>query len=92
MKLSNGEIIYSYDVSKEIPKKIKYSKAETFDYLMMLNNQLYLFFKNSFIFKFLINGKFQEVDKLPINFKTNPIIIEDTLLYLTEKNTLVFIN
>ena len=59
MKLSNGEIIYSYDVSKEIPKKIKYSKAETFDYIMMLNNQLYLFFKNSFIFKFLINGKFQ---------------------------------
>ncbi len=92
MKLSNGEIIYSYDVSKEIPKKIKYSKAETFDYLMMLNNQLYLFFKNSFIFKFLINGKFQGVDKLPIKFKTNPIIIEDTLLYLTEKNTLVFIN
>ena len=92
MKLSNGEIIYSYDVSKEIPKKIKYSKAETFDYLMMLNNQLYLFFKNSFIFKFLINGKFQGVDKLPIEFKTNPIIIEDTLLYLTEKNTLVFIN
>ena len=35
---------------------------------------------------------FKEVDKLPINFKTNPIIIEDTLLYLTEKNTLVFIN
>ena len=92
MKLSNGEIIYSYDVSKEIPKKIKYSKAETFDYLMMLNNQLYLFFKNLFIFKFLINGKFQGVDKLPIKFKTNPIIIEDTLLYLTEKNTLVFIN
>ena len=55
---------------------------------MMVNNQLFIFLNNSFILKFDVKGKLNKIDKLPSKLNTNPIFINDSLLYLDFKNKL----
>ena len=59
---------------------------------MFVNGNIYVFLKNSHVIKFNINGEIIDIIKLPTNLKSEPIFVNNLLLYLNKKNQLLTIN
>ena len=61
-------------------------KRKQVDYqsLMLAENKIYIFLKNSFVLKFNLNGELSEIDKLPEKIKSKPIIIDSSLIFLNK--------
>ncbi len=93
MDLNEGKIIYSYDINQKIAEFLKIKKKGVeFKTLMMGNNEILIFLKNSYILKFKITGDLIEIVELPSKIKTHPIIVQKSILYLNNKNKIVVIN
>ena len=60
--------------------------------LMFLENKIFIFLKNSFVLKFSNKGDLLEISKLPEKINSEPIIIDDTLVFLNKKNKIAVIN
>ena len=60
--------------------------------MMLLNNEIFLFLKNSFVLQFKKDGQLQEIKKLPTKINTFPILIESSILYLNFKNRLIIVD
>ena len=59
---------------------------------MLVNDTLFIFLNNSHIIKFNIRGEIDETIKLPSYLSSQPIFIDNFLLYLNKKNKLLLIN
>ena len=93
MKLRNGDIIYSYDITQKVANYLNTKKKNlVIKDFIMVNNKLLIFLKNSFVVKFDIRGEIEEVFKLPSSLKTRPIIVNNSLMYLNKKNRFLINN
>ena len=93
IKIDEGKIIYSYDLNKKISDFLNIKKKEAnFKNLMILNSKLVVFLENSFILIFKINGELEQIRKLPTKISSSAIIIDNSILYLDNKNRLSAIN
>ena len=96
INLKNGNTIYSYDIDKKIANFLKIKKRKVkvnqFKEIMMVNNKLFIFLKNSYVLQFDIYGKLENINKLPTKIKSQPIFIDSSLLYLDVKNKLSIID
>ncbi len=92
-ELKNGKIIYSYDIDKKIANYLdtKKRKSDIKD-IMIVNNKIMLFLKNSYVLKFSIKGNLDELYKLPSKISSNPMIVNGSLIYLDFKNKISIIN
>ena len=93
MMVENGEIIYSFDINKKISDftKTKQKKIEVSNFYF-LNDNLYLFLKNSYVVKFNLFGEIDKILELPTQLKSYPIILNKTLYFLGKKNRLFIQN
>tara|TARA_B100000902_G_scaffold389207_1_gene435992 strand:- start:802 stop:1326 length:525 start_codon:yes stop_codon:yes gene_type:complete len=89
ININNSKILYSQNINSEVAKYLN-SKEKILDFknMMFLNNDIFLFLKNSFILQFKANGKLSKIKKLPSKINSNPIIIDSSILYLDFKNKL----
>lgn len=89
----NGQIIYSYDIAQKVADFIntKKKKLEVKN-IMLVNNNLFIFLKNSNVLKFDLRGEIIEIIKLPSSLHSQPIIANSSLLYLNNKNRLFILN
>ena len=93
INLDTGMIMYSVDISQNIAnfldtkKKTIYIKS-----LVIVNNDLFLFLNNSYLVKFSLNGKIKNIHKLPPKLKSFPLFINDSIVYLNDKNKLIISN
>ena len=55
---------------------------------MIVNDKIFIFLKNSYILKFSIYGNLNEIVKIKNALSSNPIILNNTLIYLDKKNKL----
>ena len=92
VSLKNKNIIYSYDLKKIQELKKVTKNDDLHKEIMILNSEIFVFFKNSQIAIFNLNGVFKEIRKLPSKINTSPISIEKSILYLDNKSKLVVIN
>jgi len=93
MNLDNGKIIYSYDVNKKISDFLNIKpKNVNIKNLSLADNKIIIFLKNSYVIAFEIFGEVKSVKKLPSKIKSNPIFINETILFLNSKNQLVAVN
>ena len=86
LDINEQKIIYSHDISNVSKKKNIYKN------LMILSNKIFIFLNNSNILIFDINGKFQRKMKLPSKIHSFPISIENSILFLDNKNKLIVLN
>ena len=93
ININNSKILYSQNINSEVAKYLN-SKEKILDFknMMFLNNDIFLFLKNSFILQFKVNGKLSKIKKLPSKINSNPIIIDSSILYLDFKNKLNIID
>tara|TARA_B100001063_G_C16611272_1_gene475879 strand:- start:375 stop:893 length:519 start_codon:yes stop_codon:yes gene_type:complete len=93
MNLDDNSIIYSVNINEKIADFLNTKKSKVqFKDMMVLNKNIYVFLKNSFIVKFNFDSSIQEIIKLPSKIKSQPIIIDNLILYLNNKNRLLAIN
>jgi len=91
--IKDGNIIYSNNIDKKITEYIgsKKEKANVRT-LMLVNNKIYIFLRNSNLLKLNLRGEIEEITKLPSNLETNPIFVNSSLFYLDKRNKLLKIN
>ena len=93
INLNNGEIIYSYNINQKIAEFLNTKKKKVeFMKILMANNSILIFLKNSYVVKFDVNGTIKEIFKLPIKMNSNPKIINNSLIYLDKKNKIIIID
>tara|TARA_Y100000591_G_scaffold327587_1_gene352362 strand:+ start:6474 stop:7802 length:1329 start_codon:yes stop_codon:yes gene_type:complete len=93
LNLNNGEIIYSYDINKKISEFLntKRKKAK-FKNIFMLNNKIYIFLENSYVVIFEVIGNIEKIIKLPYKLNSQPIVIEDSIIFFNFKNKISIVN
>ena len=93
MNLTNGKIIYSYDVNKKISDFLDTKKQKVqIKNFVILNNEIYVFLENSYIVKFNTRGDIEKIYKLPLGIHSYPIFVNGIILYIDKKNKAVLIN
>ncbi len=93
MDINSGRINYSYDIGRKIANFINSKKNEIkIKTLLIVNNGIFIFLKNSYVIKLNIKGEIKELIKLPSKLQSHPIFIDNYLLYLDKRNKLFLIN
>jgi len=91
--LTNGEIIYSYDLNEKIADFLRSKKENAeFNSFVILENKIFIFLRNSYYLQLNINGSIEKIDKLPSKLNTDPIFIDSSILFLNNKNKLVIVD
>ena len=93
LDIKQNKIIYSYKLNKIVAdyfdtkkKKLLLSK------FMLLNGEIFIFLKNSYLIVLEVNGKIKEIKKLPSKINSFPIIINNSILYINDKKKLVILD
>ena len=93
INLDTGEIIYSIDISQNIANFLDTKKKSiNIKSLAIVNNDLFLFLSNSYLVKFTSDGKIKNIHKLSSKLRSFPAFINDSIVYLNDKNKLIIIN
>ena len=91
--LSANKILYSSNIDQEIANFLNVNKKNVeIQSFMLLNNNITIFLKSSFVLNFNFSGKLQSVKKLPSKLNSIPIIINKLLYFLDKKNRLVILS
>ena len=93
LNLDDGEIIYSHNINKKISKFLKTKeKKANFKNISMINNQIYIFLQNSYVLVFKVDGKIEKIFKLPSKLNSQPILIEESMMFLDSSNKISIVN
>ena len=85
--LKNGEIIYSYRINDDLSKFLNIEKKKVeYRNMFILNGNIFIFIKDSYFIKYDIKGRFKDFKKLPSKIQSLPIVIDNFILYLNNKN------
>ena len=68
--INNGKILYSLDLNQEIANFLKSKKREIQIKNTMIVNGKIIFFENSFLLKFDLNGKLKSINRRPNKLNT----------------------
>ena len=91
--LKNNEILYSYNINDKLIDFLDVKKKNLdIHSFKLINNNIHIFLKNSLVLNFDIRGGLKEILKLPIKIHTQPIIIDNSILYVNRKNKLIILN
>ena len=93
INLDNSQILYYKDINLQVAKFLNTKKKNlNFKNIMLLNNEVYIFLENSFILNFKNNGELKEINKLPSQINSSPILIDTSILYLDLRKKLIILN
>ena len=93
LNLRNAKINYSYDINQQIAELLDTKKKKVkFKTMMLANNKIFVFLKNSYILKYNLNGTLEKINKLPTKIKSQPLFIDNFLMYINVKNKLSIVD
>jgi len=91
--ITNGKIIYSHNINDRIADFIKTNKKKVkLKNIMLADDKIFIFLKNSYVVKFNIKGNIEEINKLPSKINSNPIFINSSMLFLDYRNKLSIVD
>ena len=93
INLNTKKIIYSIDVKREIADFLE-TKVKSINILALFlaNDKLLIFLDNSRLITLSKNSKIEKIDKLQSKLSSQPIFIENSLLFLNKNNRLIILN
>ncbi len=93
LNLNDGKIIYSSDINELISNFLKTKKKQVkLKSLMVVNNKLFVFLKNSYYLQISFDGKIKKINKLPTKKISYPIFSNGSMIYFNNKNKIIIIN
>jgi len=93
INLITNKITYSIDIDQNIANFLDTKKKSVnIKSLAIINNDLFLFLNNSYLVKFSSAGKIKNINKLSSKLSSFPIFINESIIYLNNKNKLIIVN
>ena len=93
IELSKGELIYSLDLNKKISEFLNTKKKKAqFKSILMANDRILVFLQNSYVLDFTVDGNLKKISKLPSKLKSQPMIVNEKMIYFDFKNKVSVIN
>ena len=91
--LRDGSIIYSNDIKQDIADFLD-TKKKTIEIknINIVNNNIYIFLENSYLLKYDIYGNLGDIRKLPSKINSQPLFIENSMLYLNKDNKIIIVD
>jgi len=91
---NSGTVDFSIDINQETSDFLGTKNKKTLKVKMIsiVDDNLFLFLKNSYVIKINMVGKIQQIDKLPSKLGTLPIFINGSIVYLNNKNQLIILD
>ena len=91
--INTGKIIFSYNINQKISDYLNIKrKSVDIKNFMFADNKIFVFLKNSYLIQFAVSGEIHEVYKMPKKIHSNPIFIEDKIIFINNKNKINIIN
>tara|TARA_B100001989_G_C24436315_1_gene411657 strand:- start:369 stop:893 length:525 start_codon:yes stop_codon:yes gene_type:complete len=91
--LDTGRIIYSFDINRKISEFLNTNKKTAeFKNIFMINDKIFVFLKNSYVIVFELNGNIEKITKLPFKLNSEPIFIQDSLIFFDFNNKISVVN
>ncbi len=93
INLNTKKIMYSIDVKREIANFLE-TKVKSINILALFlaNDKLLIFLDNSRLITLSKNSKIEKIEKLQSKLGSQPIFIENSLLFLNKNNRLIILN
>tara|TARA_Y100000768_G_scaffold388121_2_gene382300 strand:+ start:364 stop:1689 length:1326 start_codon:yes stop_codon:yes gene_type:complete len=89
----SGEVLYSYNINQKIAEYYNIKKQKTdFKEMNLVNDNIFILLKNSFVIEFELSGNLKKIFKLPKNVYSNLIFAENLILYLNRNKKLVVLD
>ena len=93
INLNTNKITYSIDINQNIADFLDTKKKSiNIKSLAIINNDLFLFLDNSYLVKFSSTGKIKNINKFSSKLSSFPIFINESIIYLNNKNNLIIVN
>ena len=93
LDLNANKILYSSDIDNQISNFLNIKKEKTLiKPFMLINNEIFIFLKNSYILRFQSTGVIKSVKKLPAKLNSIPIVINKFIYFLNKKNKLIILS
>ncbi len=93
MNLADRKIIFSSDINQDISNYLNVKKYRVkIKSLNILQNQIYIFLKNSYYIKYNLNGKIDYINKLPSKINSQLVFINNKIFFLDSKNKINIID
>ena len=93
LDINQKKVIYSYDINEKIAKFLNIKKKNVYyKDIMLVNDKIFIFLKNSYYLIFNVYGEIENVRKLPTKIYSVPIFINNSILYLNNKNKISVID
>ena len=93
MNIFNGKVIFSSDINQDISDFLKVKKYKIdVKTINIVNNNIYVFLNNSYYLKYNLEGRLKEIKKFPSKINSQPIFIQNSIIFLDRKNKLSIIN
>ena len=91
MDSTNGELIYYINLNEKILNIFKEPDIKARN-VFIANNKLHIFLNNSYVLNFDINGNFLDKIKLPAKIVSDPIFVNNAMLFVDKKRKLIVVN
>jgi outer membrane protein assembly factor BamB len=95
LDFNTGKILYSYDIKTKISEFLNIKKNKnkiSIKNLLIANNDLFIILKNSYSLNLSLNGNIKSINKLPSKIISQPIFVNNTMLYLNSKNKIAIVD
>ena len=93
LDLNTNKILYSSDIDNQISNFLDIKKKKSvIKSFMLINNEIFIFLKNSYLLRFQSTGMIKSIKKLPAKLNSSPIIIDKFIYFLNNKNKLIVLS
>tara|TARA_B100001057_G_scaffold239545_1_gene239760 strand:+ start:256 stop:1578 length:1323 start_codon:yes stop_codon:yes gene_type:complete len=93
MNVETGDILFSYNINQKISDYLNVKKKMIdIKKIMLADNKIFIFLKNSYILQINFNGSISQITKLREKINSNPIFIDNSILFINNKNKISIIN
>ena len=93
INLGTKKIVYSVDINQNIASFLDTKKKSVhIKSLAIINNDVFLFLNNSYLVKFSSAGRIKDIQQLSSRLGSFPIFINESIIYLNNKNKLMIVN
>ena len=93
MNINTSQIIFSSDINQDISDFLNVKKYKIqVKSINIVNNEIFIFLKNSYYLKYGLNGVLKEIKKFPTKINSDLIFVKNLIFYLDRKNKISVID
>lgn len=92
LDISTSEVIYSFKINNKIAEYLDIKKKfASFNDIIFANNKILVLLQNGYIVEFEVTGKLKDIYKLPSKINSKLLFINNSILYINNKNRIILL-